>query len=68
MSTNLTTAQVAVITSFKPGTVYTFYIKATDAVGNVSTSKNFSLLTPNRKENIIQIITKNFQDIFSWVK
>jgi hypothetical protein len=68
MSANPTTLQVAVITSFKPGTVYTFYIKATDMAGNVAVSEDFFLLTPNRKENIIQIIVNNFQDIFGWVK
>ena len=67
MSASATTSHVAVITSFKVGTVYNFKVVATDASGNESTSDVFSLLTPAKQENIIQIITSNFQDIFGWM-
>ncbi|MFA4818111.1 MAG: fibronectin type III domain-containing protein [Parcubacteria group bacterium] len=63
-----TTNHIAVITIFKPGTVYYFKVKSTDLSGNSATSSDFALLTPKRKENIIQIIISNFQDIFSWAK
>jgi hypothetical protein len=59
---------VAVITVFKPGMVYYFKVKSTDASGNLATSTDFALLTPKKKENIIQIIVGNFQDIFGWIK
>ena len=68
MTTNLATSHVAVITSFKPGTVYNFRITASDASGNTATSETFSLLTPIQKANIIQVIVNNFQDIFGWMK
>jgi hypothetical protein len=58
---------VAVVTTFKPGTVYYFKIKSTDEAGNESISSEYALLTPQKKENIVQIIVNNFQDIFSWV-
>jgi hypothetical protein len=67
MSDSLSTAHVAVITSFKPGTVYNFRVVSTDVSGNTAISDYFSFLTPRQKENIIQIITSNFQDIFGWV-
>jgi hypothetical protein len=68
VSDNSTTNHIAVVTVFKPGTVYYFKVKSTDASGNASVSSDFALLTPKRKENIIQIIVSNFQDIFSWAK
>jgi hypothetical protein len=67
VSDNLTNAHIAVITTFKTGSVYTFKVKSSDASGNEALSGQYSLLTPRRKENIIQIITNNFQEIFGWV-
>jgi hypothetical protein len=68
ISDSLTTAHVAVITTFKPGTVYYFNVKSTDAAGNEGSSTDFALLTPKRKENVIQIIVNNFQEIFAWAQ
>ncbi|EKE19932.1 MAG: hypothetical protein ACD_8C00082G0001 [uncultured bacterium] len=68
ISEALSTNHVAVITSFKPGTVYYFNTKSVDASGNEAKSTDYALLTPRRKENIIQIIIGNFTDIFGWAK
>lgn len=68
VSDSLVNSHIAVITIFKPGTVYYFKVKSTDLSGNSATSSDFALLTPKRKENIIQIIVANFQDIFNWAK
>lgn len=65
---NLTTGHVAVITTFKAGAVYYFKVKSIDASGNTTLSNEFALLTPRRKENIIQVIVNNFQDIFGWAR
>ncbi|KKQ52233.1 MAG: hypothetical protein US70_C0010G0038, partial [Parcubacteria group bacterium GW2011_GWD2_38_11] len=65
---NLTTGHVGVVTIFKPGTVYNFKVKSIDASGNIAISNDFALLTPKRRENIIQIIIGNFTDIFGWAK
>ncbi|KKU53930.1 MAG: MscS Mechanosensitive ion channel, partial [Candidatus Moranbacteria bacterium GW2011_GWE2_47_10] len=64
----MTTSHIAVITTFKPGTVYYFNVKSIDVAGNEAKSNDFALLTPKRKENIIQIIVNNFQDIFGWAQ
>lgn len=61
-----TLSHVAVVTTFKSGTVYYFKIKSTDEAQNESISSGYALLTPQKKENIVQIIVNNFQDIFSW--
>ena len=68
ISDSYTTNHVAVSTLFKPGAVYYFKVKSVDESGNEAVSQDFSLLTPRQKENIIQIILSNFQDIFSWLK
>ena len=65
---NLTTGHIGVITVFKPGTVYNFKVKSIDASGNVAVSNDFALLTPRKKENIIQIIIANFTEIFGWAR
>jgi hypothetical protein len=62
----LTTNHVGVITVFKPGVVYNFRVKSVDVSGNEAISGDFALLTPKKKENIIQIIISNFTDIFGW--
>ena len=62
----LSTNHVIVVTSFKPGTVYNFRVKSIDASNNMAISEYFSFLTPKMRENIIQIITNNFLNIFSW--
>ncbi len=57
-----------VSTIFKSGTVYYFKTKSIDQAGNETISSDFALLTPKKKENIVQIIVNNFQDIFGWAK
>ena len=61
-------SHVGVITSFKPGTVYYFKVKSADIVGNDATSTDFAVLTPKKRQNIIQIIIGNFTEIFGWAK
>ncbi|MDD5397240.1 MAG: fibronectin type III domain-containing protein, partial [Candidatus Moranbacteria bacterium] len=57
---------LAVVTAFKAGTVYNFKVKSIDAAGNEAVSNDFAMLTPKKKENIIQIIINNFTEIFGW--
>jgi len=68
ISDNYTTNHIAVSTLFKPGVVYYFRVKSVDVSGNDAVSQDYALLTPKRRENIIQIIVSNFQGIFSWMK
>ncbi len=63
---DLTDTHIAVLTVLKPGLVYYFKVKAVDSSGNEAVSSDYALLTPRRKENIIQIIINNFQEIFNW--
>jgi hypothetical protein len=64
----LTTKHVVVITKFKPSTVYKFWVESEDATGNKSKSREFTILTPKREETVVEIIIKNFENIFDWMK
>lgn len=58
--------QVAV--AFQPATVYKFWVKCKDKTGNEGKSDDFTLLTPQKEQSIIDIIISNFQSTFGWVK
>lgn len=64
----LTLNHVVVISSFKPASVYRFKVQSQDISGNIATSKEFTILTPQRKQTIIEIITTQFEDIFGWTR
>lgn len=65
---DLATKHVQVATNFFPATVYKFWVSCKDDVGNEGKSANYTLLTPSQEESIIDIIIKNFQSAFGWVK
>jgi len=62
------TKHVEVITNFAPSTVYKFWIICADEAGNEAKSEDFTMLTPTQEESIIDIILKNFESSFGWVK
>ena len=68
VSEAFTQSHTVVSTIFKSGTVYYFKTKSIDQAENETISSDFALLTPKKKENIVQIIVNNFQDIFGWAK
>ncbi|TSD02045.1 MAG: cytochrome C family protein, partial [Parcubacteria group bacterium Athens0714_25] len=65
-SEDYTLKHTAVITTLEQGLAYYFNVKAEDKTGNVSITQDRGVLTPKDKKNIIQVITNNFQNIFSW--
>lgn len=68
LDTALNTKHIVVVTKFKPGTVYKYWVESKDLAGNPSKSETFSILTPQEKETIIDIIINNFQAVFGWTK
>ncbi|MFH1183181.1 MAG: fibronectin type III domain-containing protein [Candidatus Moraniibacteriota bacterium] len=68
ISEAFTQSHIVISTVFKPGTVYHFKVKSVDQSGNEKITSDFALLTPRQKENIIQIIVSNFEDIFNWTR
>lgn len=63
-----TTKHVQVVTNFLPSTVYKFWIVCEDEAENKGRSEDFTMLTPTQEESIIDIILKNFENSFGWVK
>ncbi|MBI5733083.1 fibronectin type III domain-containing protein [Candidatus Jorgensenbacteria bacterium] len=64
----LTIDHVVVLTLFKPSTVYRIQVVSTDGSGNRSVSPIQSVLTPQKGESIVDIITRNFEQSFGWLK
>jgi len=65
---DLSTKHVQVVTNFLPSTVYKYWIICSDETGNTVKSEDFTMLTPTQEESIIDIIIKNFESSFGWVK
>jgi hypothetical protein len=57
-----------VTTNLLPSTVYKFWVVCYDDVENKARSSDFIILTPSREQSIIDIILKNFEGTFGWVK
>lgn len=62
------TKHVQVVTNFLPSTVYKFWIVCNDEANNTAKSEDFTMLTPTQEESIIDIIIKNFESTFGWLK
>ncbi len=65
---DFTTKHVHVVTNFLPANVYKFWVNCKDDAENRAKSEDFTMLTPSREESIIDIILKNFESTFGWVK
>ncbi|PLX20573.1 hypothetical protein C0584_04995 [Candidatus Parcubacteria bacterium] len=63
----LTNKHVLVVTDFRVGSVYTIKAKSIDEAGNVSYSKKYTVLTPQKEESVLQVIIKTFEDTFGWL-
>jgi len=59
---------LVVITSFKPGSIYRFKVISEDSSGNKTESKTNTLLTPQKRLTVTELIFKNFQQTFGWMK
>jgi len=59
---------VQVVTNFLPANVYKFWLTCRDDAQNMARSQDFTMLTPSQEESIIDIILKNFEGTFGWVK
>ncbi len=68
IDSSLNTKHIVVVTKFKPGTVYKYWVESKDLAGNLGKSEQFSVLTPQEKQTIVDIIINNFQSVFGWTK
>lgn len=65
---NLTKDHVVVLTNLKPGTVYQLRAVSRDNQNNIGTSKDQTMLTPKQQESVFQVIMRNLEEAFGWVK
>ena len=65
---NLVSDHIVVTTALKPGKVYRFRIESIDGIGNVSRSKDYTILTPKKEENVLDLIINNFEQSFGFLK
>jgi len=68
MEGDYTQKHIQVTTNLLPATVYKFWMECFDDVHNKTVANDFIMLTPSREESIIDIILKNFESTFGWVK
>lgn len=68
LETDFLARHVQVITNFLPATVYKFWVVCRDDADNEGRSQDFTMLTPSQEESIIDIILKNFEGTFGWLK
>ena len=59
---------VVILNKLRPATVYRFRVGSMDPTGNKAESRDFTLLTPQKKETVLEIIIKNFEDTFGFLK
>ena len=64
----LTMEHILIVPSLKPSTVYRFRIISVDQAGNTARSPVKTVLTPEKGENVIDIIIKNLQESFGFLK
>lgn len=66
--TDYVTTHIQVIMDFKMASVYRYWIECSDRTGNKVKSANYTILTPVREQSILDIILKNFEGTFGWLK
>ncbi|MDD5738989.1 MAG: fibronectin type III domain-containing protein [Candidatus Pacebacteria bacterium] len=59
---------IIITTILKPGKVYQFQVESQDAGGNTTISPKYVFLTPKPKQDVIDLIIKNFEDNFGFMK
>lgn len=63
-----TTNHNIIISSFKPGAIYRIKVTSTDDSGNIGIFGPRTIITPKQTESISDIIFKNFEDSFKFLR
>ena len=61
------TDHTVVIASFRPNSVYQYIVVSEDRAGNRTISDPFAILTPQRRESVLQLILRNFEQLFRFL-
>ena len=65
---NFTSDHTVLINDFQSGALYQIRAQSLDRTGNVGISEDYTIITPKKEENIIDIIVSEFQDAFGFLK
>ncbi len=57
-----------IVDKLKPSSNYHFRIIATDTTGNVGHSTDYSVLTPQKRKSLLQIILEKLEETFGWLR
>ncbi|MBU2219323.1 hypothetical protein KKG15_02435, partial [Patescibacteria group bacterium] len=57
-----------IITNFKPATIYRIKISSSDEAGNITVGPMRTILAPRASESVLEIITKNLEEAFGFLK
>jgi hypothetical protein len=68
LETNLTTEHTVITTAFSPGNVYRYRVESVDGMGNTAYSHDYTLLSPVPRESVLELIVKNFEQIFGYLR
>ena len=62
------TNHVVILANLKPGTIYQFKITSADQAGNTASFGPRTIITPQKGESIFDVIFKNFEDTFKFLR
>lgn len=68
LDASLSVNHIVIITPLKPSTNYHFRVKAADKSGNLGASADFSVLTPQSRKSLLQIILEKLEQTFGWLR
>ncbi len=68
MLNNLVIDHAVVVSSLKPGGLYSIQISSTDAAGNTTLFPVRTVVVPQQTQSVVEIIFKNFEDTFQFLK
>lgn len=66
--TSLNTSHTVIIKGLNVATTYHYRIVTKDKRGNVTTSNDYTFVTPSKEQSIWQLIVKSLQDTFAWTQ
>ena len=67
-TTTLVTNHVVILSTLKPGTIYRIQIASVDDAGNRIKTPIRTMITPRLNESIVDVIFKNFDQTFNFLK
>lgn len=67
-NTNFVLDHAVVVSSLKPGGLYSIQVSSTDSAGNTTLFPVRTAVVPQQGQSVIEIIFKNFEDTFKFLK